>query len=124
GAHAAERQRVEDDHDVLDAAEAGQPHGRAVLVLQLEVGRLVAYFHGHAWSFHRIAERALPPQVCHLPGSTRATPFGPKTGRPTGQRRTYARRVQGLIDAPSGRRDACPTSRGPRSRSTSETGRP
>jgi hypothetical protein len=29
-----------------------------VLVLQLEVGRLVAYLHRHAWSFHRIAERA------------------------------------------------------------------
>src|SRR5689334_30538 len=51
-AHAAERQRVKDQHDVLDATEAGQPDGRAVLVLELEVGRLVAYFYRHSRSFH------------------------------------------------------------------------
>src|SRR6202158_1686071 len=58
GAYAAERQRVKHQHDVLDAPETRQPHGRAVLVLQLEVGRLVAYFYRHAWSFHRIRECA------------------------------------------------------------------
>jgi hypothetical protein len=51
-AHAAERQRVKDQHDVLGATEAGQPDGRAVLVLELEVGRLVAYFYRHSRSFH------------------------------------------------------------------------
>jgi hypothetical protein len=37
---------------MLGATEAGQPDGRAVLVLELEVGRLVAYFYRHSRSFH------------------------------------------------------------------------
>src|SRR5207244_11033053 len=54
GAHAAERQRVEHEHDVLGAAEAGQPDRRAVLVLELEVGRRLGYFPRPTWSFTRI----------------------------------------------------------------------
>jgi len=50
-AHAAEGQRVEDQHDVLGATEAREPHGSAVLIGQLEVGRLLAYLYRHASSF-------------------------------------------------------------------------
>src|SRR5580704_2290780 len=124
GAYAAERQRVKDEHDVLGAAEARQPHGRAMLVVELKVGRLVAYFYRHAWSFHRIREYAVTHQVCHLSAGAEAWAVRDKTyanGRSAGH---LGPAGQDLIFAPSARRAACPTSRGPRSRSRSATGRP
>src|SRR6266566_3411491 len=46
-AHAAEREWVEDQHDVLLAAEIGQLDGATVLILQFEVGGLLADVHRH-----------------------------------------------------------------------------
>src|SRR3954451_7718440 len=90
GAHPAEVQRVKDEHHVTTPTEAGQPHGRAVLVLQLEAWRLVAYFHRHAWSLHRITECALHPPSVPLSRGAKATPFGMKNRRTAGQRRAGA----------------------------------
>src|SRR5580704_7036821 len=92
GTHAAERQRVKDQHDVLGAAEARQPHGRAVLVVELKVGRLVAYFYRHAWSFHRIREYAVTHQVCHLSAGVEPWAVRHKILRTAGQPGTWGAR--------------------------------
>ena len=57
-ADAGERERVEDDHDVLRAAERRQRHVVAVLVLQREVGGLLADLDGHGGSSRSSACRS------------------------------------------------------------------
>src|SRR5213079_1783908 len=103
--HAAERERVEDEHHVGGPSEAGQPDGLAMLVLQLQIRGLLADLDRHslvlsaetharlrkahtrerrAWA-HRYAQSA----ISHPPVRTPAgpAPSAAKPARARAQRR-------------------------------------